>query len=170
MPMILGLIGGSGLLKTKLAALQSLTEEIIETPHGRVFLRTGPLGTDGSSLVFIQRHDAKPSRIYTQPADINYAALALALKAKVRYFPPFKPRKESTNQIPFQTKRYSFLWLNMHGKINTITLSLCLIFCSLVFLYSVEVRCRGRYLFGGFLTSFHRCGCFTGSGRFLVSL
>jgi hypothetical protein len=87
MPLTLGLIGGSGLLKTKLAALANLTEECVDTPHGRVFLRTGPLGTDGSTLVFIQRHDAKPSRVYTQPADINYPALALALKAKVRRKP-----------------------------------------------------------------------------------
>lgn len=29
----------------------------------------------------MQRHEATPSRKYTQPADINYAAIALALKA-----------------------------------------------------------------------------------------
>lgn len=83
MPLTIGVIGGSGLLKTKLAALQNLTEELVDTAHGRVFLRTGCL-KDGSTLVFIQRHDAKASRTYTQPADINYPALALALKAKVR--------------------------------------------------------------------------------------
>lgn len=79
----LGLIGGSGLLKTKLAALQNLTEERVETIHGAVFLRSGLLpGGSGAKLVFVQRHDARPSRTYTQPADINYAALALALSAK----------------------------------------------------------------------------------------
>lgn len=78
-----GLVGGSGLLKTHLAALQGLTEEVVDTPHGRVFLRLGPLG-GGSRLVFVQRHDASPSRVYAQPADINYAAIALALQAKVR--------------------------------------------------------------------------------------
>ena len=83
MPPTFGLVGGSGLLKTHLAALQGLTEEVVDTPHGRVFLRVGPLG-GGSRLVFVQRHDASPSRAYAQPADINYAAIALALKAKVR--------------------------------------------------------------------------------------
>jgi hypothetical protein len=83
MPTVVGLIGGSGLLKTSLPALQNLTEELVDTAHGRVFLRTGSLA-DGSTLVFVQRHDARPSRSYTQPADINYAAVALALKAKVR--------------------------------------------------------------------------------------
>ncbi len=71
------------MLKTKLAALQGLTEEQVPTAHGSVFLRTGRLPC-GSSLVFVQRHDARPSRAYTQPADINYPAIALALKAKVR--------------------------------------------------------------------------------------
>lgn len=79
----IGLIGGSGLLKTKLSALSGLTEELVDTAHGRVFLRTGSL-PGGCRLVFVQRHDARPTRAYTQPADINYAAIALALKAKVR--------------------------------------------------------------------------------------
>jgi purine nucleoside phosphorylase len=61
-PVTIGLIGGSGLLKTKLPALTGLTEEIVDTPHGRVFLRTGPLGADGARVVFVQRHDARPSR------------------------------------------------------------------------------------------------------------
>ena len=30
----------------------------------------------------MQRHDARPDRQYTQPADINYAAIALALQQK----------------------------------------------------------------------------------------
>ena len=82
---VIGLIGGSGLLKANLAALQGLTEETVDTAHGRVFLRTGRLaGHTGATLVFVQRHDARSSREYTQPADINYAAIALALKAKVR--------------------------------------------------------------------------------------
>ena len=78
----IGLIGGSGLLKSKLQALKDLAEEQVETAHGRVFLRTGVIAP-GVKLVFIQRHDAKPTRVYTQPADVNYAAIALALKAKV---------------------------------------------------------------------------------------
>ena len=79
---VIGLIGGSGLLKTSLAALQGLREEQVETAAGRVFLRTGAIAP-GVTLVFVQRHDAQVSRVYTQPADINYAAIALALKAKV---------------------------------------------------------------------------------------
>jgi hypothetical protein len=79
---VVGLIGGSGLLKTNLSQLKGLSEEVIATPHGHVFLRSGNLGEH--KLVFIQRHDARPTRIYTQPADINYAAIALALQAKVR--------------------------------------------------------------------------------------
>ena len=87
--MILGLIGGSGLLKSKLAVLQNLKEETVATAHGRVFLRCGAIGSH--TLVFVQRHDARPCRTYTQPADINYPAISLALKAKVRYW---KPRGE----------------------------------------------------------------------------
>lgn len=77
----IGLIGGSGLLKSKLPALKNLAEEQVETAHGRVFLRSGQIAS-GVTLVFVQRHDAQASRVYTQPADINYAAIALALKAK----------------------------------------------------------------------------------------
>lgn len=80
--MILGLIGGSGLLKSNLSVLKELQEEYVDTAHGRVFLRVGPLG-QSHTLVFIQRHDARACRTYTQPADINYPALVLALKAKV---------------------------------------------------------------------------------------
>lgn len=79
----IGLIGGSGLLASKLPALQGLAEEQVETAHGRVFLRTGVIAPN-VNLVFVQRHDARPTRVYTQPADINYAAIALALKSKVR--------------------------------------------------------------------------------------
>jgi purine nucleoside phosphorylase len=79
----IGLIGGSGLLKTNLPALKSLVEESVDTAHGRVIVRTGPL-EGGARLVFVQRHDCRPSRTYTQPADINYPAIALALNAKVR--------------------------------------------------------------------------------------
>jgi hypothetical protein len=81
---VFGLIGGSGLLKSSLALLQGLTEETVSTAHGSVFLRSGTLPC-GASLIFVQRHDARPSRTYTQPADINYAAIALALQAKVRW-------------------------------------------------------------------------------------
>ena len=82
MGVVIGLIGGSGLLKSKLPALLALREEVVDTAHGRVVLRCGPL-TDNATLVFIQRHDARVSREYTQPAEINYAAIALALLSKV---------------------------------------------------------------------------------------
>jgi 5'-methylthioadenosine phosphorylase len=79
----LGLIGGSGLLKSSLSAFapSSLSEATVETSAGRVFLRRGVL-RDGVRLVFVQRHDASASRVYAQPSDINYAAVALALKAE----------------------------------------------------------------------------------------
>lgn len=77
----LGLVGGSGLLKAKLDALKCLADEYVDTPHGRVFLRAGRI-SEGVDLVFVQRHDASATRTYTQPADVNYAAIALALKAK----------------------------------------------------------------------------------------
>lgn len=79
---VVGLIGGSGLLKSNLPALKALGEEYLDTAHGRVFLRSGFIA-EGVQIVFVQRHDAKASRTYTQPADINYQAVALALKAKV---------------------------------------------------------------------------------------
>ena len=79
-----GLIGGSGLLKTDLDALKDLTEEMVDTSHGRVFLRTGTLSPT-ERLVFVQRHDATPMRSYTQPSDVNYQAILLAMKAKVRF-------------------------------------------------------------------------------------
>ena len=78
---VFGLIGGSGLMKSTL--FSNLTDELVDTAHGRVLLRTGTIG-DGVKLVFVQRHGAKPTREYAQPADINYPAVALALKAKVR--------------------------------------------------------------------------------------
>ena len=96
MSVVVGLFGGSGLLKSSLPALQNLTEELVDTPHGRVFLRTGPL-PGGATLVFVQRHDARSSRSYTQPADINYPAIALALKAKVR--PTHAPSRSDSRAI-----------------------------------------------------------------------
>ena len=79
----LGLIGGSGLLKSSLSAFapSALREVVVDTPAGRVFLRRGELPS-GVRLVFVQRHDACASRAYAQPADINYAAVALALAAE----------------------------------------------------------------------------------------
>jgi 5-methylthioadenosine/S-adenosylhomocysteine deaminase len=81
MPFTLGIVGGSGLLKSKLEVFKTLHEEYVDTIHGRVFLRSGKLSAD-VNLVFVQRHDAQASRVYTQPAEVNYAAIALALKAK----------------------------------------------------------------------------------------
>jgi purine nucleoside phosphorylase len=78
----IGLVGGSGLLKSKLDTLQNLKEEYVDTPLGRVVLRTGKIN-EFANLVFVQRHDAQASRAYTQPADINYGAIALALKQRV---------------------------------------------------------------------------------------
>lgn len=71
--------------QSNLRELDSLTPEVVETTAGRVFLRSGLLDAE-TRIVFIQRHDARPDRQYTQPADVNYAAIALALQAKGAQF------------------------------------------------------------------------------------
>jgi len=77
---IIGVIGGSGLLKSRSELFQKLTFDEVATPQGTVLVRHGRL-EGGGTLAFVQRHEATPSRKYTQPADINYAAMALALKS-----------------------------------------------------------------------------------------
>jgi purine nucleoside phosphorylase len=81
MTRVIGLIGGSALLKSNLRELDNLKSEVVDTAEGRVFLRSGLVAAD-TKVVFVQRHDARPDRQYTQPADVNYAAIALALQQK----------------------------------------------------------------------------------------
>ena len=80
---VLGVIGGSSLLKDAQNEFTSLPLVEVPTPHGRVLLRAGPMA-GGGSLCFVQRHEAVPGSAYSQPADINYAAIALALRKLVR--------------------------------------------------------------------------------------
>lgn len=82
----IGLIGGSGLLKSTHPVLTSLKTLEVTTTHGRVLLHEGHIPAEGdrlpTRLLFVQRHAAVPHYAYVQPADINYAAIALALQAQ----------------------------------------------------------------------------------------
>ena len=82
----IGLIGGSGLLKSTHPVLTSLKTLEVTTTHGRVLLHEGHIPAEGdrlpTRLLFVQRHAAAPHYAYVQPADINYAAIALALQAQ----------------------------------------------------------------------------------------
>ena len=81
-----GLIGGSGLLHAGEGGfLAGLTRKEIRTPEGHcVIVRTGELpgAATPTRLVFVQRHQADPSKDYVQPAKIHYAAIADALVAE----------------------------------------------------------------------------------------
>ena len=65
-------VGGSSLLESSFC--KSLTLRVVETELGNVNLYFGP------DFIFCQRHHADPAREYTQPHNINYRAIALALK------------------------------------------------------------------------------------------
>ena len=78
----IGIVGGSGLLKTQLPEFTALEKKTVSTEHGDVVLRVGKLPS-AATLVFVQRHDARTDGEYTQPAVINYQAIALAMKAEV---------------------------------------------------------------------------------------
>jgi len=77
---VIGVIGGSGLLKSQSALFQKLTSDEVPTSHGNVLVRHGKMES-GGTLIFVQRHEASAHSKYTQPADINYAGIALALAA-----------------------------------------------------------------------------------------
>lgn len=99
---VFGIIGGSSLLRLndtttstedkdqKVAQqLANARVEDVETPLGRVVYRICTVNDlqhehQRATLVFIQRHQANTGERYTQPADINYGAIAMALKALVR--------------------------------------------------------------------------------------
>jgi 5'-methylthioadenosine phosphorylase len=81
--MVLGIIGGSGLLKS--AQFLSLVKRGVATEHGSVIIREGTLELASStcpalSVVFIQRHAADPSCEYSPPHLINYRAIMCALR------------------------------------------------------------------------------------------
>eukprot|EP01138_Halocafeteria_seosinensis_P002751 gb/GECG01002812.1/.p1 GENE.gb/GECG01002812.1/~~gb/GECG01002812.1/.p1 ORF type:complete len:782 (+),score=71.83 gb/GECG01002812.1/:1-2346(+) len=96
---VVGIIGGSSLLHLQDTAVSASPKEQeiaqtlgkarvedVETPMGRVVYRTCVIKANERSqeeevnLVFTQRHEANAGERYTQPADINYSAIAIALK------------------------------------------------------------------------------------------
>jgi purine nucleoside phosphorylase len=76
---VLGLIGGSGLLKSKLGIFSSLTAQHVPTSAGTVVFHVGTIPGSAATLVFCQRHAASPTASYSQPSDINYAAIMLGM-------------------------------------------------------------------------------------------
>ena len=81
--MKVGIIGGSGLLKSQHPMLRALKKKEVETTAGRVTMYESEL-PNGAQFYFCQRHSACPTKAYDQPHDINYAAIALAFKELVR--------------------------------------------------------------------------------------
>ena len=76
---VFGLIGGSGLLKSKLAIFGTLTAQHVPTSAGTVIFHVGTIPGTDTTIVFCQRHAASPTAPYTQPHDINYAAIMLGM-------------------------------------------------------------------------------------------
>ncbi|KAG6584932.1 methylthioadenosine phosphorylase [Phytophthora cinnamomi] len=94
---VLGVIGGSSLFHAK-SFSANLVEQVVETEFGAVVCHVGawqpqvsatatttaeqPQDEVASSLqlVFVQRHHADPDGEYRQPRQINFRAIALALK------------------------------------------------------------------------------------------
>jgi len=76
---VFGLIGGSGLLKSKLAIFASLTAQHVPTAAGTVIFHVGTIPDTDTTLVFCQRHAASPSSPYSQPHEVNYAAIMLGM-------------------------------------------------------------------------------------------
>ena len=86
---VLGLIGGSGLLKSTLFS-EVYGGEIVSTEFGDVLLRdfNVDVGGEGNGppatlrIVFVQRHAADPDARYSPPHLINHRACAAALRKK----------------------------------------------------------------------------------------
>jgi 5'-methylthioadenosine phosphorylase len=79
--MVLGIIGGSGLLKS--AQFVGLAKREVATEHGPVLIREGSLefaSCPALPVVFIQRHAADPSSDYSPPHLINHRAIMCALR------------------------------------------------------------------------------------------
>ncbi|KAE8899390.1 hypothetical protein PF005_g22109 [Phytophthora fragariae] len=95
---VLGVIGGSSLFHAK-SFSSNLVEQVVETEFGAVVCHVGTwqpqatnVNADADSsiaeqpqdatlqLVFVQRHHADPDGAYRQPRQINFRAIALALK------------------------------------------------------------------------------------------
>ncbi|GLE07314.1 hypothetical protein PINS_up017444 [Pythium insidiosum] len=76
---ILGVIGGSSLFHAKEFSA-SLRETVIETEYGGVVAHVGQWKDWDLQIVFVQRHHADPDGQYKQPRQINFKAIATALK------------------------------------------------------------------------------------------
>ncbi|GAB9466183.1 Methylthioadenosine phosphorylase [Globisporangium polare] len=76
---ILGVIGGSSLFHAKEFSA-ALEEKTVETEYGGVVVHVGMWKSSNMQVVFIQRHHADPDLQYKQPRQINFKAIATALK------------------------------------------------------------------------------------------
>lgn len=76
---VLGVIGGSSLFHAKQFSA-TLQETVVTTEFGGVVTHIGAWGTSDLQVVFVQRHHADPDGQYKQPRQINFRAIAAALK------------------------------------------------------------------------------------------
>lgn len=76
---VLGVIGGSSLFHAKEFSA-SLRETVIDTEYGGVVAHVGLWKQWDLQIVFVQRHHADTDGEYKQPRQINYKAIAAAMK------------------------------------------------------------------------------------------
>lgn len=76
---VLGVIGGSSLFHAKQFS-STLQETVVDTEFGGVVAHVGHWGDSSLRVVFVQRHHADPDGQYKQPRQINFRAIAAALK------------------------------------------------------------------------------------------
>jgi purine nucleoside phosphorylase len=84
-PRTLGVIGGSSLFHA--SAFSALAPRTVPTEFGAVVLHEGlwrgaEAQAAGMRIVFVQRHHADPDGAYRQPRQINFRAIAAALKQR----------------------------------------------------------------------------------------
>lgn len=87
-PHVLGVIGGSSLFHAK-SFSSNLKPQVVDTEFGGVVCHVGewrpqsddPVDDAPLRVVFVQRHHAEPNGKYKQPREINFRAIALALRA-----------------------------------------------------------------------------------------
>ena len=75
----LGVIGGSGLLRSALLRSVAKEQRVVETAHGAVHLYQGAL-SDKVDVVMCMRHGCDPAREYSLPHLVNYRAMLCALQ------------------------------------------------------------------------------------------
>ncbi|DBA00534.1 TPA: hypothetical protein N0F65_006438 [Lagenidium giganteum] len=76
---ILGVIGGSSLFHAK-DFMAGLKETAVDTEYGGVLCYVGRWQQFDLDIVFVQRHHADPDGQYKQPRQINFKAIAMAMK------------------------------------------------------------------------------------------